>query len=67
MELLPSNIPAKNSSNIKGKKQASTDDQIYHSDSNGPSTSKKMREDFVEISTTGTTSSDDRDVIMKET
>ena len=77
MELLPSNIPAKNvinheseyshTTDMKGKKRASTADEHYNSDSDGPSSSKKVRNDSVEISTTGSTGTPIDDVIMKDT
>jgi hypothetical protein len=75
--LLPSNIPAQNvinhkseyshTTDMKAKKRASTADEHYNSDSNGPSSSKKVRNDSVEISTTGSTGTPNDDVIMKDT
>ena len=48
MELLPSNVPAKNivdySANSKGKKRASTNDTFTN---DGPSTPKRVCRDFV--------------------
>lgn len=77
MELLPNNTPVKNIINpdsksrhtpdFKGKKRASSPNQQYNSDSDGPSSSKRVRNDSVEISTTGSTGSLNDDVIMKDT
>ena len=76
MELLPSNVPTKNTINsdsedsqttdLKGKKRALTDEH-YNSDSDAPSSSKKTRDDSVEILTTASGSTASDDMIMKDT
>ena len=76
LELLPRNAPIKNTINtdseysqttdLKGKKRALTDEH-YNSDSDAPSSSKKTRDDSVEILTTASGSTASDDVVMKDT